>query len=125
MKDMLAPDKLGTLVRQMIGMGSTDFVIGFMDKIDMIIDGGHLMQAAIYMKDTKMIKALIKGGANLTKAPLGVPPLHGHDDLLLPVQESHSVYTVRILANRGFDQSVENFTRNSEENRQRKAPKDH
>ena len=43
MKDMLAPDKLGTLVRQMIGMGSTDFIIGFMDKIDMIIDGGHLM----------------------------------------------------------------------------------
>ena len=43
MKDMLAPDKLGTLVRQMIGMGSSDFIIGFMDKIDMIIDGGHLM----------------------------------------------------------------------------------
>ena len=40
---VMSPDKIGTLVRQMIGMGSTDFVIGFMDKIDMIIDGGHLM----------------------------------------------------------------------------------
>lgn len=40
------------------------------------------------MKDIKVVKALIKGGANLTKAPMQVPPLQGHDDLHLKYRQS-------------------------------------
>ena len=43
--------------------------------IDMINDGGHLLQAAIFLKNADIVKLLIKSGADVFRPPEEVPPL--------------------------------------------------
>ena len=73
----MKPENLGLTIRQFMGMGmeGMPLIEGFMDKINVQTDGGHLLQAAIHMKVPSMVKLLIEKGTDLANPPLKVPPL--------------------------------------------------
>ena len=60
----------------------------FMDKVNMQIDGGQLMQASIFCKNHEMVKALIQRGADLTNPPQKVPPLQAHPECHIEYRSS-------------------------------------
>ena len=73
----MRPENVANTMRQFIPLGSQAAAMGelFMDKVNMQMDGGQLMQAAIFCKNSEVVKALIQRGADLTAPPQKVPPL--------------------------------------------------
>ena len=42
----MKPENIGSTIRQFMGMGGGSMVEGFMDKVNIGADGGHLLQVS-------------------------------------------------------------------------------
>lgn len=71
----MRPENIGQTMRQFIPMGMPQMIEGFLDKVDMAVDGPHLLQAAIYSKQAEIAQLFISKGVDLTNPPNKVPPL--------------------------------------------------
>ena len=43
---VMKPENIGSTIRQFMGMGGGSMVEGFMDKVNINTDGGHLLQVS-------------------------------------------------------------------------------
>ena len=75
----MKPENIGHTMRQFIPLGGQAAAMSeiFIDKVNMQIDGGQLMQASIYCKNHEMVKTLITRGCDLDNPPQKVPALTG------------------------------------------------
>ena len=78
----MKPENIGHTMRQFIPLGGQAAAMSeiFIDKVNMQIDGGQLMQASIYCKNHEMVKTLITRGCDLDNPPQKVPALTGHPE---------------------------------------------
>ena len=49
----MKPENIGSTIRQFMGMGGGSMVEGFIDKVNIGTDGGHLLQVSICGSNSK------------------------------------------------------------------------
>lgn len=68
-------DPVGTL-RNLTNIGSKEIIGTMLDKINMTVDGGQLIQAAIQFEKNEMLQYYISKGANIELPPETVSKLY-------------------------------------------------
>ena len=63
-------------IRNLTGLGNKEIIESFIGKINMMIDGGELIQAAIQFKQNAMLQYYIEKGANVDMPPDTVSKLY-------------------------------------------------
>ena len=74
------PSNPVSTLRNLTNMGSKEIVGTLIDKVNMTVDGGQLIQAAIAFEKADMLKLYIEKGANVDLPPETVSKLYiDHD----------------------------------------------
>ncbi|CDW79057.1 ankyrin repeat domain-containing [Stylonychia lemnae] len=63
-------------IRNMTGLGNKDLIAGMIDKVNMLVDGGELIQAAVSFNQPKMLEYYIEKGAKVDMPPETVGKLY-------------------------------------------------
>ena len=66
---------MGT-IRNLTGLGNKEFISTFIDKVNMLVDGGELIQAAIQFKQNAMLQYYVEKGAKVDMPPDTVSKLY-------------------------------------------------
>jgi hypothetical protein len=55
MQNLMNPTNSVSTIRMLTSFGTVDMIKNFADKVDMLVSGGDLMQAAIYYKKNDLV----------------------------------------------------------------------
>jgi len=74
------PEAMVSAVRNGISMGQKDFVVQVIDRINTLVYGGDLMQAAVYFDQPEIVELLLLKGISLDEEPDSISKVYGSAD---------------------------------------------